>query len=98
MTQDLFSTSKSQFWQFCQRKKLFNSVDISRYAMENYYLRASRTAREWAEPKEKTGKVPRLRSLNTQEKLRLGLWDGCHQIIAYYRINENYVDKSKNSC
>jgi Ser/Thr protein kinase RdoA (MazF antagonist) len=80
---DLFLSAQDKFWLWCKDRKLFNSIDISKYAVQNYYLRASRTAREWCE-----GEHPRLRRLDTQEKIMCGLWDAKQANIAWYKLVE----------
>jgi len=84
MVTDLFMTASDKFWIWCKQKKLFNSVDISRYGLTFYYLRANRSCREWCE-----GEHPRLRRLDREEKLRRGLWDGKNANIAIYEVINN---------
>lgn len=86
--QDLFMTSSAKFWLWCKQKKLFSSVDISKYAVQFYYLRANRSVREWCE-----GDNPRLLRLTTHEKIRRGLWDLRNANIAYYELNPKWREE-----
>jgi len=84
MVNDLFTkpkTASDKFWEWCKQKKLFSSIDISRYGLANYYLRANRTCREWCE-----GDNPRLRRLDDKEKLFRGLWNGQSANVGFYEV------------
>ena len=74
---DFFMSGKDMLWQWCLRKKEFNSIDISRYGYENYYICANRMIRKFTEQ----GK---LRRLTKEEKLMRG----DNSMIAYYTIKE----------
>ncbi len=44
---DLFLTKEQQLKNWMRFKKYFNSVDVTKYGLENAYLRAPRTARDF---------------------------------------------------
>ena len=78
---DFFMSSSDKFWQWCKRKQLFSSIDIARYGLANYYLRANRTIRQWCE-----GEHPKLRRLDKSEKLFRGLVKDGNANIGWYEV------------
>jgi len=78
---DLFLNNKQKLWLWMKGKKLFSSVDLSKFDASHWTLRSGRTAREWCE-----GEHPRLRRLDTQEKLFRGLWKNRDANIAWYEV------------
>ena len=81
---DMFLNDKQRLWLWMKERKLFSSVDLSKYNASNFTLRAGRTAREWCE-----GEHPKLRRLDRQEKLRRGLWNGRKANVAFYEVIDN---------
>ena len=49
MPNDLFITKEQGLKAWMKLRGYFSSVDLARYALDNYYLRAGRTARNLAE-------------------------------------------------
>jgi len=72
-------TAKEKLWLWCKTKRLFNSVDIIKYGLDNYNLRAHRSVREWCEE----GK---LRRIPKEEKILRGLVKQGNKNIGWYEI------------
>lgn len=47
ITADLFKSKKQALEEFCRQKGFFSKADLMAYGLQNYYLRADRTVREW---------------------------------------------------
>mgnify|MGYP001612849806 CR=1 FL=1 len=70
MTQDLFLTKEQQLADFCKSTGFFSKVDIMQYGLQNFYIRADRTVRDFVSQ----GKV---RRLDTDEKTFRGFKAKC---------------------
>ena len=46
---DLFLTKESCLLEWCRKRRVFNKADVIRWGLENYYIRAERTIREFVE-------------------------------------------------
>jgi hypothetical protein len=75
---DLFPKSKSELLaEWMKKRQIFSSVDLAHYSLENYYLRAPRTARDFC----REGKI---RRLTDWEKVTRGLVIKGRKNIAWY--------------
>lgn len=79
MQDQLFMNKQDELWEFCANKKLFSSTDVYDWGGRNFYTRACRTVREWAE----TG---RLRRLDNQEMVFRNLRQSGRAAVAYYEV------------
>lgn len=73
--QDLFLNKSEQLLQFCKSKYIFSKADIMRFGLENYYLRADRTIREFV----RRGMIRRIESQEAYERNLKGR-------MAYYQF------------
>lgn len=76
---ELFSTKKELLWGWCREKQEFSKIDVTRWGMENYHLRAVRDVQEWAEE----GKLQRIPD---SEKYRRGLIKMGGKNIAWWSV------------
>ena len=63
--------------QWCRFKKLFNYVDIRHYSLENFYLRADRTIRDFVSE----GKIKRI---SDEEAILRGLRKDGNARLAWF--------------
>lgn len=78
----LFMTKQELLWEWCKKKIEFSTVDVEKYGVENYNIRAARTIRSWAAD----GKLIRIED---NEKYRRGLVKSGNKNIGWWRVNED---------
>jgi len=70
---------QKEFFSWCQQKKIFNYVDIRNYSLENFYLRAERTIRDFVSE----GKI---RRISDEESLLRGLRKDGNARLAWFEV------------
>jgi len=86
MTQaDMFLTKEEQLINWMKQRHYVSNVHITEWGIKNYYLRATRTVRDFC----KEGRVKRL---DTQEKIFRGFLKDGNKNIGWYE----YLDKPSN--
>ncbi len=48
-TLDLFLSKEALLAEFCKHKEFFSKADVMRWGLDNYYLRADRTIRDFVQ-------------------------------------------------
>lgn len=77
----LFMTEKEALMDWCNKKQLFSSVEITRYGLDNFYKRAERTIRDFAaDPKNP------VRRISQSDCLRRGLNKPGASPIAWWEV------------
>ena len=72
---DLFASKSEQLLSWCRIRKIFSKADIMRYGLDNYYIRADRTIRDFV----RQGLVKRLNDREREQRNLRGK-------MAYYEI------------
>lgn len=49
MTNDLFFSKEHELLKWCERTGFFSTSQVMQYAVDNYYLRAGRTVRDFVQ-------------------------------------------------
>ena len=72
---DFFQNKREQLLSWCQQKRLFSKADVIAYGLQNYYLRADRSMRDFVHQ----GLVQRLNDKEKEQRHLTGK-------MAYYEI------------
>lgn len=72
---DLFATKSEQLLFWCRQRRMFNKAEVMKWGLENYYIRADRSIRDFVNK----GFIKRL---NDREREQLKITGN----MAYYRV------------